>query len=261
MRWYKSSRWFCCLLLVTLGIFTVMPLVWVFAGSFQSPISYMTQNLLLAIQKRISILQYRSLLFWDLEYWAAYWNTILLTVTTMLLALLLASLAAYGLMLHKGRLLWIYALLSLLPAQTLLVPHLLVINNLSLVGSRWAVILIGCCCPWYVFFLYRVCRQIPEEILEAARVEGAGELCIFYQIALPQMRPGLLIFSVIISADLWSMVEEPLIYIQDTAKYPLSVLFHEMGEQISYAGIVIFTLPVIVLFFSGIRKAMKEVIL
>lgn len=90
-----------------------------------------------------------------------------------------------------------------------------------------------------------------------ARVEGAGEWKIFLKIALPQMRFGIMIFSIIIIADLWGMVEEPLVYIQDISKYPLSVLFHETGTEISYAGIVLFAVPVVALFLKGIRNVME----
>ena len=90
-----------------------------------------------------------------------------------------------------------------------------------------------------------------------ARVEGASEWTVFRKIALPQMRLGIMVFGIIISADLWGMVEEPLVYIQDPAKYPLSVLFHETGADIPYAGVVIFSLPVVLVFLGGIRKTMK----
>ena len=61
-----------------------------------------------------------------------------------------------------------------------------------------------------------------------------------------------------IAADLWGMVEEPLIYIQDTTKYPLSVLFQEMGESISFAGVLVFSLPVLVILISGVLDAVRS---
>jgi len=125
-------------------------------------------------------------------------------------------------------------------------------------GTRLAVVLVYSSCPWYIFFLHRLCKRIPKEIFETARMEGAGEWAVFRRIALPQMKSGIMILSIIISADLWGMIEEPLVYMQEPSKYPLSVLFHEMGTPISYAGIVIFSLPIILIFFSGIRETLQE---
>ena len=186
----------------------------------------------------------------------------MLTVPTLLLATIIASMAAYGLTIMKkgpqNRILSGYAVLSLLPVQMLLVPQLIALSNLDLKGSRLAVILIGSFTPWYLFFLHRLCRRVPDGVFEMARIEGAGEWTIFRKIALPQMRLGILIFGIIVSADLWSMVEEPLVYIQDITKYPLSVFFSEAKVSVSYAGAAIFSLPVVLLFINGIQIVLER---
>ncbi len=261
MRWYRSSRILQWSIIILLGIFAMGPLLWIVFCSFENPVLYKVENIFIWMEKYLSVEQYADILFHNLEYWAAYWNTIFLTVPTIIAAIGIASMAAYGLAVMKkqlqNRILFVYAILSLLPMQALLVPHLISLSNLHLNGSRLAVILIGSCSPWYVFFLYRLCKRIPVEVLEMARVEGASEWTVFRKIALPQMRLGIMVFGIIISADLWGMVEEPLVYIQDPAKYPLSVLFHETGADIPYAGVVIFSLPVVLVFLGGIRKTMK----
>lgn len=261
MRWYRSSRILQWCIIIVFGIFAVTPLLWIVLRSFENPVLYRVENIFIFVKKYFSLEQYTNVLFHNLEYWAAYWNTIFLTIPTIIAAIGIASMAAYGLAVMKkqfqNRILFVYAILSLLPMQALLVPHLIALSNLHLTGTRFAVILIGSCSPWYVFFLYRLCKRIPAEAIEAARVEGAGEWTIFRKIALPQMRLGIMIFGIIISADLWGMVEEPLVYIQDPAKYPLSVLLHETGMEIPYAGVVIFSFPVVLIFLGGITKTLK----
>lgn len=261
MRWYRSSNVLQRVLLVILGAFVACPLLWTVVRSFESSVSYKVENIPTFIGRFLSMKQYVNVLFYDYEYWVSYWNTILLTLPAILLAVGCGSMAAYGLNVVadklQNRILFVYVLLSLLPAQVLLVPQLITLSNLHLVGTRTAVILISSCSPWYVFFLYRLCKRIPKEVLEMARVEGAGEWCIFRRIALPQMRLGLMIFGIIISADMWAMVEEPVVYIQDSAKYPLVVLFHEMDVAIPYAGVILFALPMVLLFMGGIKESMR----
>lgn len=231
-----------------------MPLVWTLVRSLESEAFFRLDNLFLSIAKYCSLEQYKQTLFYDLEYWHSYCNTILLTIPTVILAAGIDAVAAYGLTVMQGKiqnkLMLVYALLALIPAQVLLVPHLLVLNGLHLTGTRIAVILVGCFSPWYLFFLYRICRRTPQEVFEMARVEGAGEWTIFGKIALPQMLPGLLVFVIIISADLWGMVEEPLVYIQESSKYPLSVFFKDRETELPFAGIVVLAMPIVLMFIE-----------
>ena len=261
MRWYRTSKGVQGVLLVLLGIFSAAPVVWIFVNSLESGVTYSVENILIFLKRYLSLEQYDKIMFHDLEYWAAYCNTLLLTAPILVIAVGITSTAAYGLTIIqknlREKMLLVYVILSLLPMQVLLVPQLIMLSKLQLTGTRIAVILVASFSPWYVFFLHRLCRGIPEETFEMARVEGAGEWKIFWKIALPQMRFGIMIFSIIIIADLWGMVEEPLVYIQDISKYPLSVLFHETGTEISYAGIVLFAVPVVALFLKGIRNVME----
>ena len=238
------------------------PLVLVLIGSLESPTPYQVDNLFAFLTRYLSLDQYKNILFYDLEYWASFWNTLLLTLPTVILAIGIGALSAFGLRIINKKLsttlLNVYAILSTLPAQMLLVPHLVVLSTLFLTGTRLAVILVGCCSPWYIFFLHRLCVRIPEEEFEAARLEGASERDVFTHIALPQMYLGIMVFAIVIAADLWGMVEEPLIYIQNAAKYPLSVLFQNMGERISFAGVVVFSLPVLVILISGVLDAVRN---
>lgn len=262
MKWYRSPWILRGSLLFLFGMFVVIPLTRVLVGSLESLTPYHTINLFIFVKRYLSLDQYKNILFHDLEYWAAFWNTILLTLPTVLLAIGIGAMTAYGLrIIHKkicSVLLIVYAVLSTLPAQILMVPHLVVLSSLFLTGTRLAVILVGCCSPWYVFFLHQLCVRIPEEELEAARLEGASEREVFSHIVLPQMRLGATVFAIVIAADLWGMVEEPLIYIQDTTKYPISVTFHEMGTSLSFAGVVLFSLPVLVILVNGVLDVVRS---
>jgi len=183
MRWYRAPKGIRIAALVIFGTFVMIPVLWVLLNSFESKLVYKPVNILQWIDRYTSLDNYKSVLFHNLEYWSAYWNTLILTLPTIVLALGITSMAAYGLtVLHEklqGKILMLYGILSLLPLQVLLVPHLITVNNLHLNGTRLAVIMIGACSPWYVFFLHRLCRGIPLEVFEMARLEGADEKTVF----------------------------------------------------------------------------------
>ena len=262
MKWYKSSGIIRGSLILLLSLFVANPLVLVLMKSLESTTPYRTDNVFTFVKRYLSTDQYINIFFHDLEYWAAFWNTVLLTLPTVLLAVGIGAITAYGLrIIHKkisSVLLVVYAVLSTLPAQILLVPHLVVLSSLFLIGTRLAVIFVGCYSPWYIFFLHRLCIRIPEEELEAGRLEGASEREIFGHIVLPQMRLGITVFAIVIAADLWGMVEEPLIYIQNEMKYPISVMFRDMGTSLSFAGVVVFSLPVLVILGNGLLDAVRS---
>lgn len=240
--------------MVLLGLFVLLPILVVIGNSLTAPDTI--PGWTGAVERYASLKQYEQVLFHNLEYWAYFWNTVVLTVPTVLLALLVSSLAAYGLMRLSWRraILMAYAGLSLLPMQVLLIPNLLALSALQLTGTRMAVILIAGFSPWYVFFLYQVCSQIPQDTFRAARVEGAGELRVYVSVALPQMRSGILMLLVVSSADLWSMIEQPLVFLQDPAKYPMSVMFRELAAGLGDCGAVIFSVPVVILFLCCMTK-------
>lgn len=261
MRWYKSPKGLQNLLWILFGCFVIVPVLWVFLRAFESTLPYETTNFFVWLTRYLSLDQYRQVLFWDLEYWVSYWNTIFLTLPTLAAALLLSSMAAFGLTVVGKKLrngiLFLFAMLSLLPSQVLLVPQLILLSGAEMTGTRLGVILVGSFSPWYVFFLHRLCAGVAPETYEAARMEGAGERTIFIRVALPQMKLGILIFAVVISSQLWGMVEEPLVYMQDPMKYPMSVYFHETGLKVPYAGVAVFALPVVLLFAGCVRSVVK----
>ena len=87
MKWYRSSGIIRGSLLFLLGVFVATPLVRVVVGSLESPLPYRADNVFAFVKRYLSLDQYKNILFHDLEYWASFWNTILLTLPTVFLAI------------------------------------------------------------------------------------------------------------------------------------------------------------------------------
>jgi len=260
---YKTPPSVQIVLKALLGGGVLIPILSVLAMSLHSLIPLRTDSAAAFLERYLSLEQYRDILFHNLEYWVCFWNTVFLLIPSMALTVIFASLAAYGLSCRgrsKGQTAVVmgYILLSLLPVQILLVPNFIALSALGFIGSRLSVVLVASFSPYYVYFLFRICGQLQPEIFEAARMEGACELKIYWFIAMPQMKSGIGILLFIGAADLWNMVEQPLAFLQNPAKFPLTLLFRSIDGGMQYAGSVIFSLPFVILLLCFGRDAARN---
>lgn len=252
MKLYKSPAAVRVITYGLLILFVFSPIVFILVKSFENPIRTEILNIMGFIDNHFSLEQYKNVLFHNLSFWKAWWNTLILVVPTLFLSIAIAALAAYGTVTLKPRprkwVYGIYVLFSMLPLQMLLVPNYIVMHEFGLIGTRLSVILVAVFSPYYIVFLYRSICQIKMETVEAARMEGAGELRIFLSVVLPQIKLGISTFALICAIELWSMIEQPLVFMRDETKYPLSILFREIDPGLQYAGAVVYAVPMILLF-------------
>lgn len=263
MKVYKSSVVTKTITYGVLILFVFLPIVFILVKSFENPVRTVIVDIPGFIDNFFSLEQYRQVLFHNVTFWAAWWNTLILVVPVMLLSTVIAALAAYGIVTLKPRhQMWVYGvyvLFSMLPLQMLLVPNYIVMYNMHLIGTRLSVILIAVFSPYYIVFLYRSISQIKMETIEAARIEGAGELRIFRAVVIPQIKLGISTFLLICAVELWSMIEQPLVFMQDETQYPLSILFQEIDPNLQYAGAVIYAVPMILLFLCTAKDLTRGI--
>lgn len=249
MSWVNRRKLVETLVLFLLVVFTISPLLCVLVSSFQTITPVWEGDFSTFIYNHFSFTQYKQLMIHDLEYWIMFANTFLLAAPVVVLAVLFATLSAYGLRTRtrcSRAILFVYIILSLLPMQVLLIPNFIALSKLNLIGSRTGTILVLCFQPCYTYLVYRFSVHLPTEMFEAARLEGAGELCVYRKIMLPQIMPAITAIILVALSDCWSILEQPLVFIQDTTKYPLSVLFREIDDTIQLAGGIMYAVPVFV---------------
>ena len=191
------------------------------------------------------------LLFGNRTYWRGYAATFGLAAIIVVGQLAIALLAAYGLARWSGRgrniAFLLYCLLTLLPAQVMLLPNYLVCRMLGSLNTRISVVLLGVFSPLAVFLLARSMQRIGREQGEAASLDGAGEWTLFRRIYLPQVKDVSLIAAGLAFLDQWNMVEIPLVLLSDEEKYPLSILLSRTDFPTPYAGAAVYMLPMVVM--------------
>lgn len=210
------------------------------------------------IPDMVSFSQYYTVLFKSPDYLMKFWNSVILVVPIVVFQLATASLAAYAFARLKGRLkeliFFVYIVIMLMPYQVTLVPNYLVADKLGILDTRWAIILPGIFTPFSVFLLSKIMRRIPVSLIEAAKLDGAGEMQIFWYIAMPLCKSVLYSVAILVFIDYWNMVEQPLILMSDTSKYPLSVFLSQINSGeigLAFAVATIYMIPTLLMFLYG----------
>ncbi len=210
------------------------------------------------IPDKVTLSQYSRVLFMSPEYLLKFWNSVVLVLPIVVFQVAIASLAAYGFTRWRGKIragiFFFYVILMLMPYQVTLVPNYLVSEWLHILDTRWAIVLPGAFAPFSVFLLTKFMRRIPVSLIEAAKLDGAGEWQVFTKVCLPQCRAALYSITILVFIDYWNMVEQPLILLPDESKQPLSVYLSKInsGEVgLAFAVATIYMIPSLLLFLHG----------
>jgi len=190
-------------------------------------------------------------------FFTMFWNSVMISLGVLGGQLLTAVPAAWALarfpLRGKKWILTAYIVLMLMPFQVLMFPQYLVLQKCNLLDTLGAVILPAIFSTFPVFILHRFFKAIPQEILEAARLDGAGELRIFCQIGIPMGAPGIMSVCILTFLDSWNMIEQPMTYIKTKSLWPLSLFLPEIGMEemgVGFAAALMMLIPALLLFLG-----------
>ena len=193
------------------------------------------------IPDKVSLSQYITALIKSPDYLFKFWNSVILVVPIVIFQVATAALAAYGFTRWRSKfrsfMFFFYVILMF-----------------GILNTRWAIIFPGMFAPFSVFLLTKFMRRIPVSLIEAAKLDGAGEWQIFTRICLPQCRSALYSIAMLVFIDYWNMVEQPIILLPDADKQPLSVYLSTInaGEVgVAFAVATIYMIPTLLLFLHG----------
>lgn len=198
------------------------------------------------------------------------WNSTFYAGTVTIGTVLSCAMVGYGFarLRFPGRdLLFMLTLVTLMiPGVVTLIPTFLLFKTVGLLGSYAPLILprfLGD--AFFIFMMRQFYLGLPTELADAARVDGAGEFRIFWQIMLPLVRPALLVMAVFTFLWTWHDFFGPLIYLSDPSQYPLSLgLFSFRAQRVTewaltMTGAVLTTLPLILIFFFAQRYFLEGI--
>ncbi|WP_183426551.1 carbohydrate ABC transporter permease [Luteimonas sp. RC10] len=267
-----ASRWSGWLVnggLVVLALIALAPLLWMLSVSFM-PTGEASSFPPPLLPSTLTTANYEQLLLRG-GMVGYFTNSLLVSGAITLGALLINTMAGYAFaklrFAGRERLFQLLLAALVIPAQVAMLPLFLMMKGMGLVNSFGAVIIPGLATVFGIFLVRQYARSIPDELLEAARIDGAGELRIFFQIVLPMLKPVLVTLTIFTFMAAWNDFMWPLIVLTDQSNYTLPVALaalsreHIQDVEMMMAGAVVTVIPVLVLFIALQRYYIQGLLL
>ncbi len=250
-------------LLLVVTLFTLGPFIWMISSSFKTQDEIMGQDSGL-IPAEPTIRNY-AFLFDQVPFLTYLANTVLVSSTAALLGAMVSAMGGYALAKFefRGKRAVTVLILGtmLLPPVVLLAPLFKLVNALGMIGTFWGVILPGAASGFGVLIMRQYLRSVPAAIIDAGRLDGAGELRIFWTLVLPLVRPILSALVIFTFLGTWNAYLWPMIVLRDENDYLLTLAItnvvssiYQQEHGVILAGTLISISPIILLFFALQRE-------
>jgi multiple sugar transport system permease protein len=210
------------------------------------------------IPESVTLSQFGELLLKRPKFLLHFWNSVKLTLPIIIGQAVIGTLAgfAFAKLAFPGRdrLFFVYLITMLMPFQVTLVPNYLVADKLGLLNSYGAIVLPGIFASFGVFLMRQFMSSIPDAYMEAVKIDGAGQLRAFIHIALPLVKPGIAALILLSFVDNWNMVEQPILFLTEPIRQPLSVYLTNIAEGargVAFAASVLYMTPMVLIFLYG----------
>lgn len=245
---------FTYITLILIAVICAGPFIWLLAASFRSgqniyDISLIPENP--TLDNYIGVWEFLSVPRYLL-------NTVIITVASIAMDVIFSALCAYPLacMRFKGKNLILTLLLAsmIIPAAAGMIINYLTISAMHLLNTLAGVVLVGSVKVFSIILMRQGYMGVPKDLIEAARIDGAGELRIWWQIMLPGIMPTVSTVIIFDFISRWNEFLWPIIVLQDSEKYPLAAALQYLNGSFNYkfgyiaAGAIISVIPVIIVF-------------
>ena len=217
--------------------------------------------------KVFSLSQYYEILVLDMSILRMFVNSAVYAVLILLGQAVVIPMMAYALSRFRFRgreaIFFGIIMLMLLPFQVTMVPNVLTLRTIGLLNTVWAVITPMWFSPFYIFLIRQFMLGLPNELLEAAQMDGAGTLRCYSYVVIPVCRPVIGAAIALSFADCWNLVEQPMTYLSQRADlYPLSVEFNRLAgsnAKIVFAGAALYILPALFIYLYFLNDILSGV--
>lgn len=273
-RYSKQDKLLLTIGYILLGLFViaiVIPMVYIVVASFMDPITLQNKGITFDFSKWTATAYERVMT--NAQIWIGFKNAVLYSVMFTVVSVAVTLLAAYPLSRadFKGKGFFNVIFMITMFFGGGLIPTYLIVSSLGLVDSMWAVILPGAFSVWNMTIARTYYRGVPQELREAADVDGASELTFFFKILIPVCTPVIAVLTLWQFVGMWNSYFDAMIYLNDSAKQPLQLVLRsiliqnqpesgmisdmqstaaraQLAELLKYATIIISSLPLLIMY-------------
>ena len=259
---------------ILLGLFVVaiiVPMIYIIVASFMDPVTLQNKGITFDFSKW-TLTAYERVIS-NGQIWIGFKNAVIYSVVFTVVSVAITLLAAYPMSRKdfKGRGLFNTIFVITMFFGGGLIPTYLLISNLGLLDSMWAIILPGAFSVWNMIIARTYYQGIPSELREAAEVDGANEIVYFFKIMLPVCTPVIAVLALWQFVGMWNSYFDAMINLNDEAKQPLQLVLRsiliqnhpesgmisdmqstaaraQLAELLKYATIIISSLPLLVMY-------------
>lgn len=257
--------------LIIVFIVAIFPFYWMIVGMTNNAVDVVKGKMTFGSQ----LVKNFMMLSTQFDVGRIFWNSCKVSLLTVIGQLLISSMAAYGFEIYRSKArekIYSLVLLSMMiPFAALMIPLFKLVAKLGLLNTHTGLILTSLTSVFIIFFFRQSFKSFPREIIQAARVDGAGEFKTFFSIVVPSMKATYAAAAIYSFMTSWNAYMWPLIILQTNQQKTLILLISTMSSAyfpeygVIMAAIVISTLPMITIFFTlqnyfvqGITGSVKQ---
>ncbi|MCM3766291.1 carbohydrate ABC transporter permease [Neobacillus niacini] len=259
------------IIMLACSILFLLPFAWMLSASFKIEADVFKFPIQWIPERWNGVANYKEVWFGKHPFYIYYLNTIKVTVLTTLISVTISSLAAYGFSKVKfplGKVLFIFVLATyMVPQQAILVPQFILYRKIGLFDSHLGLVLLGSFSVLGTFMLRQFFMSIPNDLIEAAKIDGAGHWKIFWSIAMPIVRPAIATYGILRFIWTWNDYQNPLIFLRTDSLLTIPVAMQKFstinGEFYSLimAAAVSAILPLVIVFIIGQKQVIEGIAL
>lgn len=254
--------------LIGISVFMVLPFIWMLSTSFK-PIQDVFGYPPSLIPANPTLSNY-EFVFNDGNVVRVFGNTFFIAIATTLLSLFFTALGGYGFAKYtfpgKGTLFGFLLATMVVPGAVMLVPSFVLMRMFGWVDTFWPLIVPGAASAFGIFFFRQYISTVSDELLDAARLDGASEFGIFSRVIVPIISPGMVSLGLIFFMASWNNYLGPLIYLKSPEKWTFTLAINGLiggagltywGEQMAMS--VISLLPLVIIFLIFQRRFVEGI--
>ena len=268
----KIIRIIMTLLIIALTVMMIIPFVWMLSASFKTeadvmkiPIDWIPDYFYIDNYKKVLSIGTNSST--NYHFGLAYWNSIKVSVISTVVAVASATMAGYAFakLKFKGSnvLLIIYLAQMMVPSQLTLIPRFVMFSELGLTNSHLALIVPNIVAVSATFMMRQSFLGAPDELREAAKIDGAGEYRTFLQVMVPLVKPTIAAQATVQFLGSWNSYLDPLVFISNWKKWTIPLALNQfVGAEVTQynltmAACCMAVVPVFVVFLCGQKFFLK----
>lgn len=271
---FKRIHWpklLATILFAIVGLIFIMPFLWMISASFKLESDVLKFPIEWIPSTWNAVENYNEVWFGAKSFALYYWNSIKISVLTTIVSSVFSCFAAYAFakINFKGRDLLFLVVLStyMIPPQAIVIPQYLIYSSSGLIDSHLGLILLNSFSAFGTFMLRQFFVSVHDEVIESARMDGAGHIRTFFSIALPLIKPAIATYAILRFIWTWNDYQNPLIFLRSDSLYTIQIGIKQFADahgsifSLMMAAAVSAIVPLLIVFIIGQKQVIEGIAL